>query len=356
MLGARLKLARKREGLSLRQLSALLEESGRVSAQALGKYERGEMMPGSAVLIALSKALGQPVRTFMSPMASELAEVDFRKTAAASARDRARVEAAVLDHVERYLTVEEILDLDSADWNAPFAPVNLSSVEQVEDLALRVRAAWELGGDPIPDMTELLEEHGVKVSVIDLPETVSGLTCLVRWAGNRPPVPVIVVNAAHTIERRRMTLAHELAHRVIDPKSAVDEEKAATRFGGAFLMPAAHLKEEVGRRRRAFGYREVMELKRLYRVSASALLVRLEQVGIVGRSTMVRVLRTTGRGWRRQEPWPIEDAAAERATRFERLCFRALSETLISPVKAAELLDRTGRELRNDVRGPGGDR
>ncbi len=352
MLGERLKLARKKEGLSLRKLSARLEGEGRVSAQALGKYERGEMLPGSAVLIALSKALGQPVRYFMSPMALELAEVDFRKTAATSARDRARVEAAVLDHAERYLTVEEILDLDSARWNAPFAPVNLSAVEQGEDLALRVRAKWKLGGDPIPDMTELLEEHGVKVSVIDLPQDVSGLTCLIERAGNKPPVPVIVVNAGHNIERRRMTLAHELAHRVIDPKSSVDQEKAAMRFAGAFLMPAAHLKEEVGRRRHALGYRELMELKCLYRVSAAALLVRLERLGIVARSTMSHLFRTTARGWRKQEPLPIEDGAAERARRFERLCFRALSETLISPAKAAELLDKTGREIRNGVRGP----
>lgn len=352
MFGERLKLARKKAGLSLRDLSAQLEGEERVSAQALGKYERGEMMPSSGVLLALSKALGEPVPFFMSPMGAELVEVDFRKKSATSARDRARVEAAVVDHVERYLTIEEILDLDSAEWDAPFDPVKLSSVEESEDLAIRVRVQWELGVDPIPDMTELLEEHGVKVFVIELPEDVSGLTCLVGRSGNRPPVPVIVVNAGHNIERRRMTLAHELAHRVIDPESPVDEEKAAMRFAGAFLMPAAHLEEEVGRRRHSFGYRELMELKHLYRVSAAAVLVRLEQIGIISYSTMIHVFRTTGRGWRKDEPLPIEESTAERAKRFERLCFRALSETLISLAKAAELLGKTEKEIQHEVRGP----
>lgn len=352
MFGDRLKLARKKSGLSLRDLSARLEGEERVSAQALGKYERGEMMPSSRVLSALSKALGKPVRFFMNPMGTDLVEVDFRKKAATSARDRARVEAAVLDHVERYLTIEEILALDSAEWDAPLDPMKLSSIEEGENLADRVRAAWKLGGDPIPDMTELLEEYGVKVFVIELPKDVSGLTCLVERLGNRPPVPVIVVNARHTIERRRITLAHELAHRVIDPESPVDKEKAAIRFAGAFMMPAAHLEQEVGRRRHSLGYRELMELKRLYRVNAVAVLVRLEQIGIISHSAMIRVFRTTARGWRKNELLPIEDDIAERARRFERLCFRALSETLISPAKAAELLGKTRKEIQHEVRGP----
>ena len=352
MLGKRLKLARKKAGLSLRGLSARLEDQKRVSAQALGKYERGEMMPSSGVLIALSKVLGEPVRCLMNPMGVELLEVNFRKKAAASARDRARVEAAVLNHVERYLTIEEILELDSAEWDAPFSPMKLSSSDKGETLADQVRTYWKLGGDPIPDMTELLEEHGVKVFVIELPKDFSGLTCMVGRSGSRLPVPVIVVNANHNIERRRMTLAHELAHRVIHPESSVDEEKAAMRFAGAFMMPALHLAEEVGQNRQSFGYRELMALKHLYRVSASAVLVRLEQIGIISHSTMIHVLRTTGRGWRKDEPLPIRDDMAERANRFERLCFRALSETLISPVKAAELLGKTRKEIQYGVRGP----
>ena len=259
---------------------------------------------------------------------------------------------AVLDHVERYLTIEDILGLDSMEWDAPFEPVKLASVDKGEDLAMRMRTKWDLGVDPIPDVAELLEEHGVKVMVIELPEDVSGLTCLVGRAGNRPPVPVIATNASHNIERRRMTLAHEVAHRVIDPESSVNEEKAAMRVAGAFLMPAAHLREEVGRRRHSFGYRELMELKHLYRVSAAAILVRLKQIGIISDSTMTHVFRTTGRGWRKEEPVPIEDSTAERAKRFERLCFRALSEALISPAKATELLGKTASEIQRDMRGP----
>ena len=48
-----------------------------------------------------------------------------------------------------------------------------------------------------------------------------------------------MINSRFSLERRRLTLAHELAHRLIDPQSLEDkeEEKAANLFAGAFLMP-----------------------------------------------------------------------------------------------------------------------
>ncbi|MCG8012463.1 MAG: helix-turn-helix domain-containing protein, partial [Candidatus Thiodiazotropha weberae] len=55
MFGDRLKLARKKAGYSLRGLAEALEKE--VSAQAIGKYERGEMMPSSGVLLRLTKLL-----------------------------------------------------------------------------------------------------------------------------------------------------------------------------------------------------------------------------------------------------------------------------------------------------------
>ncbi|WP_422650797.1 hypothetical protein OJJOAM_003891 [Cupriavidus sp. H18C1] len=55
MIGNRLKRAREALGLSLRDLEAAIE--GLVSAQAIGKYERDEMMPSSTVLLAMAKAL-----------------------------------------------------------------------------------------------------------------------------------------------------------------------------------------------------------------------------------------------------------------------------------------------------------
>jgi transcriptional regulator with XRE-family HTH domain len=163
---------------------------GRVTAQAIGKYERGEDVPSSGVLMALAEALGVSLAYLLDTQGVELAGVEFRTKASTTARDRAYVESEVLEWIERYLQIEAALELDSARWQSPFGPLRLGSVAEAEGLANDVRRKWKLGVDPIPNMTELLEEKGLKVLVVDLPERVSGFTCLVERPGGAPPLPV----------------------------------------------------------------------------------------------------------------------------------------------------------------------
>ena len=59
MIPRRLKISRAAAGLSLRGLEAAI--GNRVTAQAIGRYERGESMPSSGILIALADALGVSV-------------------------------------------------------------------------------------------------------------------------------------------------------------------------------------------------------------------------------------------------------------------------------------------------------
>lgn len=352
MLGDRIKLARKRAGLSLRDLANAL--GGQVSANAISKYETGKMMPSSTVLIALSKTLGLSLDYFTSPMQASLDGLEFRKLASTPAKDQARVEAEVLSHIERYLAVEQILELDSAEWNDPLGQRRpVASPEECEALAAKVREAWQLGTDPIPNLTLLLEQHGMKVLLLDLPEKVDGLTCYVRRPG-REPVPCIVVNRHRPVERRRFTLAHELGHRLIAPGGAMPIERAAQRFAGAFLIPAESVRAEVGRHRHAFGYAELMQLKRLYRVSAVAFLVRCEQLGIISNAALTGALKTVARTWRKQEPHPLEEGGQlfEEPKRFSRLCYRALVEDLISLPKAAELLQEAVADIEMAIKGP----
>lgn len=356
MIGDRVRLARRKAGLSLRKLSDAMD--GRVTAQAIGKYERGESVPSSGVLLALSQALGVSLNYLMDTEGLRLENVEFRTKTNTTARDRAKAETEVLEWIERYLQLETVLHLESADWQCPLPELRrLGRVDDAEALAADVRQAWELGLDPIPNMTELLEARGLKVLTSVLPDRVSGFTCLVNRQGSQAPLPVIVVNNRFSLERRRLTLAHELAHRLIDPKSPLDgqEEKAANVFAGAFLMPREHLLHEAGRSRRALGYQELIDLKRVYRVSGAALLVRLRHLGVISRSTLTYAFQTIARGWRTREPEEIEAPSErgrhERPLRFERLCYRALAEGLISLAKGAELLRLPIPEVEAGLRG-----
>lgn len=357
MIADRIRLARRKAGYSLRDLAAAMDH--RVTPQAIGKYERGEDIPSSGVLIELARALGVSVSYLMDAQGLVLSGVEFRTKANTTAADRATVETELLEWIERYIQIEHILDLDSAEWKPPFpSPRMLMAIEDAEELAKEVRQKWMLGNDPIPNMTELLEEKGLKVLVVDLPDRVSGFTCIVAREAGASGLPVIVVNRQFSLERRRLTLAHELAHRVIDPASLPDkdEEKAANLFAGAFLMPREHLLREVGKHRSALGYKELIALKRLYRVSGAALLMRLRQIGVISEPILTYAFQTIARGWRTHEPDELEEerirGERERPKRFERLCYRALAENFVSLSKAAELLRISLPRVEAGLKGP----
>ena len=351
VIGNRLKLARGAAGLSLRALESRI--GGRVTAQAIGKYERNESVPGSGVLIALAEALGVSVEYLTSDQDLVLEAVEFRKKAIFRKREEVRVQARVVDLVERYLAVEELLALPTVDWNKPREvpyPI-VDDLAEVEHAALSLRTHWNLGRNPIPSMVELLEECGIKVLAFDL-SAIGGLTAYAQRGGNRVS-SVILVNSKDSGERQRFTLTHELGHLVLAVDANANPEAAAHRFAGAFLMPADALRMEIGRRRTFIGWSELFSLKRLFGVSVQALVYRCRDLGIINESLFTRLFQSMSRlGWRSPPYAEPQAIPSEEPTRFERLCSRALAENVISEAKAAELLRISVHELHQRMEQP----
>ena len=345
MIGQRLKIARAASGLSLRELEAAIDNL--VTAQAIGKYERNEDMPSSRVLSALADALNVSENYLLASDDMVLEGVDFRKKQIASKREEAFVQGQTLHLLERYLTLEKLLGLRSIEWDRPReAPYPVREPADAENAARALRRYWGLGLDPIPNLAELLEEHGIKVLSCDLSD-IDGLTAKVRRK-NGEPMPVIVIKKNEWAERKRFTLAHELAHMVMDVANGVDAEKAANRFAGAFLMPAEALWREIGKHRTMISLGELSKLKLLFGASFQAITYRCRDLGIINDASYRRMFQIFNEhGWRKP---PYEEPNAlpwtkEVPSRMERLCFRALAERLISESKAAELLGIPVREL-----------
>jgi Zn-dependent peptidase ImmA (M78 family)/DNA-binding XRE family transcriptional regulator len=346
MIGSRLKLARNAAGLSLRALAERME--GLVTAQAIGKYERDEMMPASRVLLALAKALKVTPDYLLSQRDIRLGRMEFRKAIGSGAKEAKAVEAKLLERIERYLAVEEALHLRSLNWQAP----TLEDVSDPDDgisAAEKLRGRWELGRDPISNMTELLEERGIKVFALKLPQKVFGSTVYSELP-NQHVVPAILVNSQHTGERQRFTLAHELGHLVLTfagnlPKAL--KEKAVDRFAGAFLVPTDELRRMVGSHRSDISMGELLELKSRFLVSLQTLIVRIGQAAILNEMD-------TKRHWRQLKATGYMDppydepskVPGEESHRLHRLVLRAVSEGALSESRGAELLDVSARILR----------
>ena len=338
-------LARSAAGLSLRELSDRIDNI--VTAQALSKYEHDEMMPGSAVLLALSRTLDVSVAYLMASPDVVLEGVEFRRVEF-GAREQARLEARVVDSVQRYLAIEDVLNVASVAWERPRgAPFPVAELAQADHAASSLRAHWQLGIEPLPNLAEFLEEKGVKVLVEDLPREVDGLMCSVSWRA-RGQIPVIVVNGHAWIsgERERFTLAHELGHLVLQCAADLAAEKVAHRFAGAFLMPAEVLWAEVGKQRDSLSIGELIELKRVFGVSLQMLVYRCHDLRIISEPLYRELFREfKEKGWRDppyQEPAPVP---REHPRRFQRLCLRAIAQKAISESRAAELLNKSVHEL-----------
>ena len=156
---------------------------------------------------------------------------------------------------------------------------------------------------------------------------------------DRVVADAVVVSKRTNVERKRFTMAYELAHKVIQSTGspAIKHKAAMNRFAGAFLVPGRDLLKKIGARHLRTTYYESARLKRTCSVSAAAMLVCFSQVGVLRPAT---VRRAFARSW--PMPEPIRDDQAFGAfwepQRPKRLVWRAVGEELILPICGAVLL------------------
>ncbi len=336
MIGARINQARKATGLSLR---ALADKAG-VTAMAISKYETGKSTPSSGVLLSLAKALNVRTEYFFRPVKVELQEVNYRRQSKLPVKALQQIKGDVLEQLERFLELERFLP--KGPLQAFTLPENLPSTitnyAEIEQIAAMLREAWDLGVDPIPVLTDMLEERGVKVfqSQALHGDGFDGMAATVNG------IPLIVVGSGWPGDRQRFTLAHELGHLIIKGRLAtdLDEESAANRFAGAFLVPQSEVRKELGERRTWLEPKELAALKKSYGLSMGGWMHRANDLGILSDAhylEMVKFFRV--RGWHKKEPG--DPFPAEQPQLFEQLVFHALAEDLISESKAAELLRKS---------------
>ena len=346
MIGTRLKLARTRAGLSLRGLEARMDRL--VTAQAIGKYERGESSPRPPVLEALALALGVTVDYLFEEDSLQISSVEFRRKGRLGKRQFARIEAEAVDALERYLAVEDALGVPNPRWKAPFDGLaGLSASSEAEKVAKRVRECWSLGEGPIRSMVGLVEEKGVRVLSLDLGEgRLDGFMATARRRDGEEVSVIVVNDRKRDGERRRFTVAHELHHLLLGEGEDRESERAAHRFAGVLLMPESALRERLGTRRTSVTWEELITLKGLFGVSLQALTFRCRELGIFGVPLARQLQREFARrGWSRPPYDEPGVSKPELPGRFRTLCLRALSEGHVSAGRAAELLGTSVEDL-----------
>ena len=329
MLGERIKRARIKSGLSLDALA--LKANNIVTKQAISQYEKNQKNPSSSVLIALANALEVGVEYFFRTVEVEIGKVDFRKHSAFGKKKQEIVKEKVREYLERYIQIEEILDIQEPFVNL-IEDEKLETLDDIEGIVNKLRNEWGLGIDPIHNVVEMLELRNIKVLLLEDEKKFNGL-CGKANGDDRHPFVVLNTNAELTDDRKRFTALHELGHMLL-PNHSLDEEKASDRFAGAFLFPRDSVLKEFGEKRSKISIEELKHIKLKYGISIAGIMFRLHDLEIISDS-MFKRFWIRNRTSKFDENIPL--IKKEKVSRFKNLLAHAYSEQLVSLSKLAEL-------------------
>lgn len=340
MIGERIRAARKAQSLSLR---ALAQRVG-LSHEMVRRYERGEVVPNTAALLKIADALGRTPDYFLRPQQVGAITPVFCTTRKMPARQRSLLYAQVQDWLERCLAIEQILGI-TMRFNFPESfPRAVHTLDEAEQAALDLRDAWSLGLDPLANLTETLEERGIRVGAIQSLEVFDG--CAFEVLVDESRQPLLVYAAGASGDRQRFSLAQALGRLMLRGENGLDEEKVANRFAGAFLAPAPSVRREVVAMDSWLTLSELHFLKWKYGMSMHAWIDRLRDLGYLSNESAAREFRRfRTKGWRTEEPG--EPYPPEKPRRFENLVLAAYEEELITASRASELLNLPYSEFVN---------
>lgn len=316
----RIREARLSRGMTTRELADCVG----VSRQAISKYELGTAEPSSPIIDKISKYLGFPSSFFYKPPSppENRGTMFFRslKTNAVHAKDIMSTKSSWATQIESVLSKDIV-----------FPPVDLPSLpnayqentsytyDEIEDIAMHVRRSWGLGTAPIPNMSRLLESHGVIVATIKtgFAET----DACSAYVGKRPFV--FLDTQKECAVRTRFNMAHELGHLILHgpisqsdlaQKSILNQvELEANQFASCFLLPKSSFLLDI----KSTSLQSFLPLKRKWKVSIQAMVYRCKELEIFSDSQMIYIQKQiSAKRWRKNEPyddeWPCEDASVLR--------------------------------------------
>ncbi|MFC7619382.1 helix-turn-helix domain-containing protein [Microlunatus sp. GCM10028923] len=264
----RLAAARKRRGWTLTKLA---QETG-LSRVALSSFENRHQDPAPRTLIALATALN------VEPLFLEGDELDEIPVEAVSFRALSKMTARTRDRGLNSGRIAILINEWLEDhFTLPAPDVPSLTGRDPELAAQEVRARWGLGEQPIGNLIQLLEAHGVRIfSLTDDTKDLDAY-CL-TWQGR----PLIFLSREKSGERHRFNAAHELGHLILHGEDKApngpEAEVEANRFAAAFLMPRAGVLAQGLHNAHA---QRFLEAKKRWNVAAMAMAHRANELGLM---------------------------------------------------------------------------
>lgn len=339
-IGKNLKRIRLLKNLSLKEAGNLLN----MSATAISKYEKGEILPDSQKVIAFANAYGvkaiELLKTYKVP---EMKFTSFRKKKRLTGQNLELLKEIIQKDVSKYLEVIELNNIETNNISLKKYPCN--TLEDAENAAFNFRNDINISNkQPIVDLIQILENLGIVIIQIKNTDNrfkdFDGLSEIVT---NIPTI--ILPDNMKDGARQRFTIAHELGHLILNIKDKkVDEEKLCNRFASALLMPNEAVKNEFGKSRGNISFFELTAFKKEYKVSYAAIIYRLKDLNIISEYLYKRLSIIISKNIGKNDPNPIQ---SETSYQFEKMVYKLEADKVITLNKACELLEVSTNEYNN---------
>ena len=342
IFGRRLNQARLIKGYTMEELAQSVNPT--VSRQAINKYEKGQSMPDSRMLISLGMALGVKPDYFFRPFTVEVDKVMFRKKNKFSEKDALSIKEKVREELERYLEAEQLCGVE-ARFKLDKQAVSTDS--DAANAAYDIRELLGLGVDGISNVIEVLEDNGIKIIEVSEDYSFEGLS---GYANDT--IPLIVINSRFDNEHKRFTLLHELGHLVMkfgDNVSSKEIENLCNIFASELLLPSSVLIARLGKNRHDISLAELTDIQKQFGISIDSIMASLNRNGVI-----------TGRRYegyqKKKKSYPDFRVLVEKSVsipqtsgRFVRMVYRALADEIISLGKAAALLNTSVDNVKSHL-------
>lgn len=303
--GARLKVARQYNALTIGDVA---EQIG-VSTQAISQFEKNKAEPKTENLFQIVNLLGFPKEFYFEEDKTDVkvGTTYFRSMASTSKKDqksqieKVKLLGTIYNSIEKYIKF-------------PKFNLQCSSMLDLEELALEVRKQWDLGDGPITNIIDVMESNGIIISsTFEDNDKIDAYSQV--WMIGKKEVPLVVLGHEKNFFRQQFNAAHELGHIITDGMYDIEEmskleyrnmENQMNYFAGALLIPKEKYLNDL-RSRRKTDYQFYIELKKKYRVSAAALVVRANQLGAINANQYQYIMKQRSlKGYIKEEPYDKE--------------------------------------------------
>lgn len=330
-IGINLKRIRLLKNLSLNEAGKLLN----MTATAVSKYEKGEIIPDSKKLIDFANAYNvNSIDLLKVYNAPKMKFNSFRKRKRLVGQNLELLENLIQDEVAKYLEVIELNN--TALQSIKLKKYLCNSLEDAENAANDFRNFIKISNkQPISDLTNIFENLGIVIIHIKNPDgRFNDFDGLSEFVNN---IPVIVIlDGIKDGARQRFTIAHELGHLLLNIKDEeLDEEKLCNRFASALLMPKEAVINEFGSSRNHINFFELTAFKFEFKVSYTAIAYRLKDLNIISDYLYKNLSIYLSQRIGKNDSKPIQP---ETSYQFKKIVYKLEADEIISISKACELL------------------